>query len=112
MANQNTSRKENCKRKKAENSRKNRQNFVRKFSREQCNFDVLNRLLLTLDPFITSIRPMPQNKKQSFSREALEMLLPSEPGESQEDVDIAATSDGSNEEMDDFPDDEGWEWSS
>ena len=32
-----------------------RQNFSRKFSRQACNMDVLNRLLLTSDPLITGI---------------------------------------------------------
>lgn len=37
-----------------------RQNFARKFSRELCNKDVLNRLLLTSDPYLSSMRKRPQ----------------------------------------------------
>lgn len=33
-----------------------RQNYARKFSRESCNRDVLNRLLLSSDPLLSSIR--------------------------------------------------------
>lgn len=39
-----------------------RQNFSRKCSREACNNDVLKRLLLSSDPFLSSIRPKPQKK--------------------------------------------------
>jgi len=39
-----------------------RQNFSRKCSREACNNDVLKRLLLSSDPYLSSIRPKPQKK--------------------------------------------------
>lgn len=39
-----------------------RQNFSRKFSREHCNKDVLNRLLLSSDPYLSSTRKRPQKK--------------------------------------------------
>jgi hypothetical protein len=39
-----------------------RQNFARKFSRVSCNLDVLNRLLLSSDPVITGMRPVPRKK--------------------------------------------------
>jgi hypothetical protein len=39
-----------------------RQNFARKFSRVSCKLDVLNRLLLSSDPAITGMRPVPRNK--------------------------------------------------
>lgn len=36
--------------------RQYRLNYSRKFSRVECNMDVLNRLLLTSDPLLTSMR--------------------------------------------------------
>jgi hypothetical protein len=47
--------------------RLNRQNFARKFSRVSCNLDVLNRLLLSSDPIITGMRPVPRKKKHYLS---------------------------------------------
>lgn len=55
-----------------------RYNFARKFSREQCNQDVLNRLLLSSDPLITSLRPTPKKKTHLFLKETIEMLLPAD----------------------------------
>ena len=53
-----------------------RQNYSRKISRELCNRDILNRLLLTSDPFLSSSRKYSQKKSKPFSQEALELLLP------------------------------------
>lgn len=53
-----------------------RQNFSRKFSREDCNKDVLNRLLLTSDPFLSSNRQRQRKTRKPFSVEALELLVP------------------------------------
>uniref|UniRef100_A0A1E1WB45 Uncharacterized protein n=1 Tax=Pectinophora gossypiella TaxID=13191 RepID=A0A1E1WB45_PECGO len=52
-----------------------RNSFARKFSREECNVDVLNRLLLSSDPLITSLRPKPPKSSKPFSKEAIEMLI-------------------------------------
>lgn len=38
--------------------------------------NVLNILLLTSDPLITSMRQLPAKKSNKFSKETLEMLLP------------------------------------
>lgn len=54
-----------------------RQNFARKFSRVSCNVDVMNRLLLTSDPYISGKRKLTKNKK-SFSSEALSLLVTEE----------------------------------
>ncbi|XP_021703892.1 uncharacterized protein LOC110677210 [Aedes aegypti] len=51
-----------------------RQNFARKFSRTQCNKDVLNRLLLSSDPFFSSSRKIPVKKSEPFCPETLHML--------------------------------------
>lgn len=55
-----------------------RLNYARKFSREDCNRDVLNRLLLSSDPLITGMRPTPPKKTKSFLKDTLQMLLPAE----------------------------------
>ncbi|XP_074041467.1 uncharacterized protein [Leptinotarsa decemlineata] len=56
-----------------------RYNFARKFSRTNCNFDVLYRLLLSSDPLLSSLRPKPTKKSQPFSKETIHMLLPADP---------------------------------
>uniref|UniRef100_A0A2H1WX10 SFRICE_035512 n=1 Tax=Spodoptera frugiperda TaxID=7108 RepID=A0A2H1WX10_SPOFR len=53
-----------------------RQNFSRKCSREDCNKDVLNRLLLTSDPFLSSNRQRQRKNRKPFSVEALGLLVP------------------------------------
>lgn len=54
--------------------REYRQSFSRKFSRTACNEDVLNRLLLTSDPYLSNIRPRNSKKKETFSKEAIFFL--------------------------------------
>ncbi|CAH0560552.1 unnamed protein product [Brassicogethes aeneus] len=39
-----------------------RQNFARKFSRPKCNADIINRVLLSSNPLITGMRPIPPKK--------------------------------------------------
>lgn len=53
-----------------------RQNYARKFSRELCNRDILNRLLLSSDPFLSCSRKRLQKKSKPFSKETMELLLP------------------------------------
>lgn len=55
--------------------RKYRVDFARKFSRIDCNRDVLNRLLLTSDPLISCSRNKRANKFKTFSKEAMEILI-------------------------------------
>lgn len=52
-----------------------RQNFSRKFSRIDCNTDVINRLLLTSDPYISSCRSKQRKKTSPFSQEAVSMMI-------------------------------------
>lgn len=59
-----------------------RQNFARKRSRTDCNMDVIKRLLLTSDPLLSSIRPLPKKKSKAFSKETLEMLISAQPTQS------------------------------
>ncbi|CAH2107388.1 unnamed protein product [Euphydryas editha] len=85
-----------------------RSNYSRKFSREQCNLDVLNVLLLTSDPYLPSIRLKPQKRSKPFSFEATEMLLPSEVDASNEVIE--STEDFVQEANYSF-DEEGWQTS-
>lgn len=55
-----------------------REHFSRKFSRLYCNQDILNRLLLTSDPFISSTRKRIYSKSQPFLSETLELFEPEE----------------------------------
>ncbi|KAF2891360.1 hypothetical protein ILUMI_14813 [Ignelater luminosus] len=55
-----------------------RQDFARKFSRESCNLNVINRLLLSSDPVITGMRPTPKKTTKPFLKETVEMLLPAD----------------------------------
>ncbi|KAJ4438245.1 hypothetical protein ANN_14184 [Periplaneta americana] len=54
-----------------------RQNYARKFSRESCNLDIINRLLRSSDPLLTSMRPTQRKRTKPFLKETTEMLLPS-----------------------------------
>jgi hypothetical protein len=55
--------------------RQYRENFARKFSRTECNEDVMNRLLLTSDPFLSSVRHTNiKRKRKPISKESLEFL--------------------------------------
>ncbi|GBO04897.1 hypothetical protein AVEN_250326-1, partial [Araneus ventricosus] len=69
------------------------------FSRLSCYEDVLNRLLLSLDPVLTGMRPTMRKKSTSFLKETLEMLLPMEFSEvlDEEDSDHEETDNGIND---------------
>lgn len=43
-----------------------RQDFARKISRESCNQDIFNRLLLTSDPLLSSMRTIKKGKQEHF----------------------------------------------
>ena len=59
--------------------RLSRQNYARNFStREACNREVINILLLTPDPILAEIRPTSRNKYKTISDKAAEMLLSAE----------------------------------
>lgn len=62
-----------------------RLHHARKFSREQCNRDVLNRLLLTSDPLLSGMRKAPKKHSGAFHKEALELMLPVEPDSDEEE---------------------------
>ncbi|XP_071576607.1 uncharacterized protein [Temnothorax nylanderi] len=52
-----------------------REDFSRKCSRAKTMEDIFNRLMVSSDPYISSIRKLPQKKLKSLSREAVELLL-------------------------------------
>ncbi|XP_076660390.1 uncharacterized protein LOC143363727 [Halictus rubicundus] len=52
-----------------------REDFSRKSSRTKTMEDVFLRLMVTSDPYISSIRKLPKKKMKSLSPEALKMLL-------------------------------------
>lgn len=56
-----------------------RENYARKFSREECNRDVYNRLLLSSDPLLSSMKQTKKNKPRLFCPETINMLLPADP---------------------------------
>lgn len=51
-----------------------RENFTRKFCREKCIRDVFNRLLITSDPLISSLRKRPQKKNKNLPQEVINLL--------------------------------------
>ena len=58
--------------------REYRLSYARKFSRKDCNQDIINRLLLTSDPLLSSIGKKKHKLTKPFSKEAVELLLPGE----------------------------------
>lgn len=62
----------------AESNNKNykafRRDHTRKMSRVLSNTDLLNRLLLSSDPFITGLRKLPRKKKSVMSKQVLYLL--------------------------------------
>ena len=79
------------------NFRQYRIDFSRKFSREDCNRDIMNRLLLSSDPYLSSIRPKTQKKKKIFSKEALDLMIAIAPP-SLADENTSCESDEENED--------------
>lgn len=55
-----------------------RLNYSRKFSRIDCNMDVLNRLLLTSDPLITGMRRNLHKKRNTLPKDVLNLLCESD----------------------------------
>lgn len=62
----------------AESTNKNiklfRRDHTRKMSRVTTNADLLNRLLMSSDPFITSLRKLPHKKESVLSQAVLNLL--------------------------------------
>lgn len=59
--------------------------------------DVINRLLLTSDPLISCQRSKVHRKREKFSKEALELLLPMETENVTEAVACRSTEDEESE---------------
>ena len=55
--------------------KKYRKDFSRKCSRVKTMEDVFKRLLVTSDPYVSSIRKLPQKKMKSLTKEATGLLL-------------------------------------
>jgi hypothetical protein len=84
-----------------------RQKFSRKFSRVSRNLDVLNRLLISSDPVITGVRPVPRKETQPFLTETVDLMLPAVP---LINPDTEDSHDGkSSEELQVSSDDETWQ---
>lgn len=71
-----------------------RLNFSRKHLRINCNTDIINRLLLT-----SKIIPKPRKLSKPFSKETLNMLLPSECHPTRKFVDSATITSDENSEL-------------
>lgn len=52
-----------------------RQDFTRKISRTATMTDLMNRLLLSSDPYISSDRKLPAKRKSELSDDAIELLV-------------------------------------
>lgn len=74
--------------------------FTQKFSREECNLDVINRLLLISDPLITSLRPTPKKKTTPFTYDAIELLIPAEPFSDNDESDSVEVSEDKDSKQD------------
>lgn len=55
--------------------REYRKKFARKTSRLDCNRDVFNRLLLSSDPYLSSLRKIPKKRTSQFAPETLQLLV-------------------------------------
>jgi hypothetical protein len=68
---------------------------------------VLNRLLLSSDPVITGMRPVPRKKKTPFLTETVDMLLPAVPHINPDTED--SHDEEPSEELEVSSDDETWQ---
>lgn len=55
-------------------TRRHREFFIRKTSRVNTNIDLLNRLLISSDPFIASLRHVPKRNRSHLESEVLKLL--------------------------------------
>ncbi|CAH2088845.1 unnamed protein product [Euphydryas editha] len=76
-----------------------RLNFSRKFDRVKCNKDIINRLLLSSDPLLSSNRKQPRKRSKTFCSETLSLLLPEN-----EKEEIDTDNDDENDDESDFDD--------
>jgi hypothetical protein len=72
-----------------------RKSHTRKVSRETTNQDLLNLLLVSSDPYVTSLRKLPQKLRKSLSAKVLQLLSP--PSEEEQNL-TAIISDDISEE--------------
>lgn len=86
--------------------KKNRSDFSRKFSRTKTMEDVFSRLLLTSDPYISSLRKLPAKKMRSLLPEAIQLLTAPSVSTSEESSSLASSVQFSDCESDCPSDDE------
>ena len=67
--------------------RKYREHFTRKSSREKCNEDLINRLLVSSDPFVSSLYGRKSKKTTNFPPEVLNLLELGQPAEDEGNLD-------------------------
>lgn len=80
--------------------KKFRENFARKCSRAKTMEDILSRLLLISDPFISSLRELPRKKLKSLLPEA-NLLIVTPSKRSSSDSQVESTDSESNYSSDD-----------
>ncbi|GBM64859.1 hypothetical protein AVEN_157110-1 [Araneus ventricosus] len=81
-------------------NRKFRELFTRKTSRIDTNKDLINRLLLTSDPFIENLRSRPKIKHGKISNEAHELLEIRAPAPTDQDANISKSSNLEESDLD------------
>jgi len=66
--------------------KKYRRDFSRKHSRKATMTDVFHRLLLSSDPFVSSVRKIPKKQKKSLLYEARQMIINDSDTESEVEI--------------------------
>lgn len=83
-----------------------RRGHTRKHSREATNEDLLHSLLISSDPFITSLKPPPRKPINVFSADVMKLLVAPnidvKPSQNALYEDITSTSEASSEEESDY----------
>ncbi|CAI6377477.1 unnamed protein product [Macrosiphum euphorbiae] len=94
-----------------------RLHFARKFSRVDCNRDILHMLLLSSDPYISNCRQRQHKKTEPFSKEAVNLMIANAPpippteddrdsGRNMEDTEEGDYEEDNDKEYDDEEEDE------
>lgn len=90
-----------------------RRSHTRKYSRQATNEDLLHLLLVSSDPYITTLRPLPRRSRNRFSADVLQMLVSpevsteqsEEASEAAEAITTTSEDDGSSAEQSDYDSD-------
>ncbi|GBM11349.1 hypothetical protein AVEN_13578-1 [Araneus ventricosus] len=81
-------------------NRRERELFIRETSRIDTNKDLINRLLLTSDPFIANLRSRPKIKRGKISNKVRELLEIRAPAPIDQDAILSESSDTEESESD------------